>query len=217
MSFMAVLQAWLRHEGSSGAKADISQNIKLPRNDNPVPGRYFTAAPWKLALMSVCTMGIYEFYWFYKNWKFYAERTGYTIRPAWRATLVFIWAFNMFNDIRQDALKQGVGNILYSVPFGIAYCALLAAHWLPDPFSLLSTFTFIPLLYVNDVAQRVNQSLEPSCIVNDRLSTLNWLVIVFGGLCFIATAGFIFLPAAAPHFMPGPEQFQELLKSRGIF
>ncbi len=29
---------------------------------------FFTTSTLKLMLMSICTFGIYELYWFYKNW-----------------------------------------------------------------------------------------------------------------------------------------------------
>jgi hypothetical protein len=32
------------------------------------PPMYFPVSRLKLAVMSTCTLGIYELYWFYKNW-----------------------------------------------------------------------------------------------------------------------------------------------------
>lgn len=42
---------------------------------------FFTATPLKLAVISVVTAGIYELYWFYKNWVLIKERTGRGMMP----------------------------------------------------------------------------------------------------------------------------------------
>ncbi len=36
---------------------------------------FFTTSTLKLTLMSICTFGIYELYWFYKNWVLIKEGT----------------------------------------------------------------------------------------------------------------------------------------------
>ena len=68
-------------EGSSENPNIVDEN---PAPSTTVPP-FFTASVLKLIVMSVCTMGIYQLYWFYKNWKLIKDRTGQKIRPFWRA------------------------------------------------------------------------------------------------------------------------------------
>ena len=61
-----------RSDGSSENPNIVDENPVPP----PVAPLFFTTSPLKLIVMSICTMGIYDLYWFYKNWKLVRERTG---------------------------------------------------------------------------------------------------------------------------------------------
>lgn len=45
-------------------KSDLKTEQHLSSSES----YFFTASTLKLVLMSVCTLGLYELYWFYKNW-----------------------------------------------------------------------------------------------------------------------------------------------------
>ncbi len=107
-------------------------HLDLPGKPAPPPeAPFFTAAPWKLILMSLCTSGFYEFYWFFQNWKKYRKRTREFIYPGWRAVFSPIWAYSFFKlrsrQIRrrmqdQDAVRHP------SVHRPPAYVLLFASH-----------------------------------------------------------------------------------------
>ena len=108
---------------------------------------FFSATPLKFVVMSICTLGIYQLYWFYKNWKLIKERTGQEIWPFWRAFFCPIWAYSCFKEINS---RTGGG-----LPIGllaIAYFAISVVWKLPDPYWLISLFSFLPLIPVNSVA-----------------------------------------------------------------
>ena len=110
----------------------------------PVAPLFFTASPLKLIVMSICTIGIYEIYWFYKNWKLIRERTGQKIRPFWRAVFSPIWAYSCFKEIKARA---GECKIQESLPIGllaIAYFTVSVTSMVPEPYWLISLFIFLP-------------------------------------------------------------------------
>jgi len=45
----------------------------------------------KLAVMSICTLGMYDLYWFYKNWGLVKDRNNLEIKPFWRAFFAFFY------------------------------------------------------------------------------------------------------------------------------
>src|SRR5258708_1698326 len=45
---------------------------------------FFSVSLLKLLVMSTVTLGLYDLYWFYKNWTFVKERTARDISPFWR-------------------------------------------------------------------------------------------------------------------------------------
>ena len=54
-------------------------------SDIIAPPMYFPVSLLKLVIMSTCTFGIYELYWFYRNWCFVRTREAPEIMPFWRA------------------------------------------------------------------------------------------------------------------------------------
>ena len=54
--------------------------------EESVAALFFATSQAKLAIMSIATLGIYDIWWFYKNWLAVRARTGRKIRPGWRAS-----------------------------------------------------------------------------------------------------------------------------------
>src|SRR4051812_24345977 len=46
---------------------------------------YHHVSPVKFIIYSICSLGLYNTYWFYKNWRYVRDRDGSNIRPFWRA------------------------------------------------------------------------------------------------------------------------------------
>lgn len=142
---------------------------------------FFAVSLFKLAIMSVCTAGLYEVYWYYRQWKRIKDREGSHILPAWRAAFAFFFCYQCFAKIRDYG--QGAG-LPMRWPTG-----LLAAGWivttmlwrLPDPFWWASSLAVLFILPAQAEANRVNAHACPGHATNARLSAWNWLVVVLGG------------------------------------
>jgi hypothetical protein len=172
------------------------------------PATYFTAAPWKLALMSLCTSGIYDLYWFYRNWKLYKQRTGLRIRPVERAIFTIFFAYSMFDDICDKAGSSGVQKTFHPAMLALAYVSIFVTTALPTPLGYISYATFIPLIIANELAAAVSRANDPDFVENNRLSIGNLIAIVLG-------LGYIAANVALEH-MQGPNagmsSMQEILK-----
>ena len=145
---------------------------------------YFTTSTLKLALMSICTAGFYELYWFYKNWVLIKKRTGQNIMPFWRAFFAPLWAYSCFKHIKTSADEN---NIEESLPIGVLaflYFIFQALWRLPDPYWLVSFFSFAFLIPVNSAALKVNRRLIADFTNNEKFSGWNWAGLVFVGLLF---------------------------------
>ncbi len=111
----------------SGISRDVSEETKSPKGSSedpalpPVMPHFFTASILKLVIMSICTMGIYQLYWFYKNWKLIRERTGQKIRPFWRAFFSPLWAYSCFKEIKAGAEECKIQEFLPIGLFAILY------------------------------------------------------------------------------------------------
>ena len=110
---------------------------------------FFPVGNMKLILMSICTFGIYEFYWFYKNWELIRDHQGVQCSPFWRTFFAPIWAFSLFKLIRDRAQSSGVPASFSPNGLAIGLIALYAVANLPDPFWLITFASFAPLLVVH--------------------------------------------------------------------
>lgn len=157
-------------------------------------GYFFTVSTLKFTVMSFCTLGLYELYWFYKNWVHIKKQTGKSMMPFWRAFFAPLWAYSCFKYIKDSAAKNGVEESLSIVLLTIVYFIVQALWRLPDPYWLLSFFSFLFVLPANTVALSINKQLNPEFVNNSRFSAWNWVGVIFGGLLFLLSIIGTFLP-----------------------
>jgi hypothetical protein len=177
------------------------EDFDAMRSEPPIAAaapRYFATSPIKFIAMSLCTFGIYELYWTYKNWRFLKERDGLEINPFWRAFFYPLWHYSLLTELNKT-LKSRVLSIGV-VRGGLAACVLVLSFTihLPDPYWLLSMLTvlgFIPALLAmqgdaaTNALQDKTKSFRPS----------NLIAYLLGGplFVFVALSTIGFFPSTA--------------------
>lgn len=68
----------------------------------------FPVATHKFIVLSLCSFGLYQFYWIYQNWKRLRRASGECLRPFWRLFFAPIWNFFLFRNIGDVATEAGV-------------------------------------------------------------------------------------------------------------
>jgi hypothetical protein len=155
---------------------------------------FFAVSQLKLVVMSTVTFGIYDLYWFYRNWKLIKQRTSRDIMPFWRAFFAFFFCYSFFREVKGSAVARSVAvefspGLLAAVWIGVTLC------WrLPDPYWLVDTLAVLALLPVQKVVNEVNASFAPNHTPNARFSAWNIAGIVFGGLLFVLAIIGTFFP-----------------------
>jgi hypothetical protein len=141
----------------------------------------FSVSVTKLAVMSIFTFGIYTFYWFYKQFEGFRDR-GEDLSPFWRTFFAPLWAFRLFPGIRQLAsgnrVEVGWSGTMLALTF-LLFCGMA---FLPAPYALLSTFSFLPLLPIQRSVNQLNAAVAPAGVLNDSYSRANVIGIVIGAL-----------------------------------
>ncbi len=143
---------------------------------------FFTPSATKLLVMTVVTFGMYNFYWFYKNWVYVKQRTAQSIMPFWRALFSWLWAYSLFEEINNSAVAYSVGQTLPAGSLAILYFASGFLWKLPDPHWLVGWVGLIPVLYANSVAMAVNLRVDTSQPINTRFSVVNCVAVFIGGV-----------------------------------
>lgn len=155
---------------------------------------FFTTSTLKLTLMSICTFGLYDIFWFYKNWVFIQERTGRKIKPLVRAIFAPIFAYSCFKEIKITAKENEIFETLSIGSLTFAYIFLGITSRFPAPYSLLSFFGFAIIILVNNVALDINKKMVTDFENNNKFSRWNIATIVIGTLLVILTIIGSFMP-----------------------
>jgi hypothetical protein len=149
---------------------------------------YFPVSLPKLALMSICTFGIYEIFWAWCCWHHIEVRDGRRLRLLWRSTYGTSIFFNffLFWDIsRTDGSSRGAA-LVSSLCIGLAYAGFWAwgvlygdgAYW------YMASLSFFVLLPVQAQINHANERHCPDHDPNNKFSVANLVAIFVGGLLF---------------------------------
>jgi hypothetical protein len=131
---------------------------------------FLLISPKKLAVMSILTLNLYNFYWLYKNWKAVNEAENTNLRSGLRAVFNLIFIRSLF--LRMGLKEQQL--ILSLVIYGLA----VFSSRLPGPWSLICVFNFVPLMMAQ---QSVNAEHSAEEIVTSY-STKEKIFAVIGAL-----------------------------------
>jgi hypothetical protein len=63
---------------------------------------FFNPPVWRLVWMSAISLGLFQTYWFYRQWCFVKARDNLAIRPAWRAVFSVLYAHSLFYRIHDE-------------------------------------------------------------------------------------------------------------------
>jgi hypothetical protein len=59
--------------------------VPAASGESPTAPIFFAVSIPKFIVLSICSIGIYDLYWFYKNWQLVRAREQSDISPFWRA------------------------------------------------------------------------------------------------------------------------------------
>ena len=163
----------------------------------PAVAEYFTVGTIKFALMSLTTFGLYEAYWFYRNWKVIRDREGSQIWPFWRGVFGVFWTFSLGKKLLIDAKERSIAIELPATKLGIVYFVVNSLYRLPGQYWLLSLLAFIAILPFETAARRLNGNGGLSEPTSGTYS--GWIIawLIFGSLFLLLAIVGSFIPESA--------------------
>lgn len=168
----------------------------IPESQEPA---YFSVSLLKLGILSVTTLGLYELYWMYQNWKLIKKRTGHNLSPFWRSFFGVLFVYPLLKDISSTFESHPTAGKNISLSAGllaIFWILLTISYRLPDPFWLICILSFIPLLFVQTEVNRFNAMIASHHPLNSQFTWANWLWIILGSIFLIlAIVGTFLSPA----------------------
>jgi hypothetical protein len=146
---------------------------------------FFPVSVTKLIVLSTFTFGIYEFYWFYKNWRLIAKREKSDISPFWRTFFAYFYCHALFLQVRQEQTRLEGSRPLAAVSLAAGWIIANLVWVLPDPCWLLSFTSVLFMIPVQRVAERLNAVAAPNHDRNERFTPGNWAAIAIGGVVLV--------------------------------
>lgn len=145
----------------------MSYDFHSPEEELPQP-QYFAVSRTKFIVLSFLTLGMYELYWFYRNWCSIRDRDSLSIRPFWRAFFAPVFFRKLIQDI--DEHCESVSPILssHAGALVVAYYIIPALWRLPDPYWLISMFSWAALLPVVSQIASINQPCPRQLLRNSQ-------------------------------------------------
>jgi hypothetical protein len=153
-----------------------------------VDAPFFAVTLFKYVLMFVCTFGLYQIYWFYKNWQLIKEREGFAgirISPLPRGIFSVFFCYQCFAKIRDYEHPAVQPRRLLAGPLAAGWIILSLLWRLPDPWWWPSTVSFLFILPVQRRVNQINAEVAPEQDRNGRLTWLNWIGVGVGSLLLL--------------------------------
>jgi len=167
-----------------------SSSELMNSEDAPYP---YVISILKLSILSVATFGVYEVYWFYKQWKSFKVERELKVSPVARAIFAGIMSYSLFKEVSKavrsvDKTKSG----LEAGFLAIAYFILLSLWKLPESYWWLSILSFLPLIPVQKAINSYWKEKYHNKVTSSRFGLGNWIWSIIGGiLVLLAIAGTI--------------------------
>ena len=162
---------------------------------------FFPVSNVKLIVLSLCTLGLYQYYWFYKNWKIIKKREKFDIPPFWRAVFAVIFCYPLFARITTSSSSLGIETKIKPAILATLWIVLLVSPILPPLvanlpawFSLMFLLAVFVLTPIQSTVNDINYKSAPEHDLNKRFSPINITVIIIGGILLIMTVIGTFLP-----------------------
>jgi hypothetical protein len=160
---------------------------------------FFAVTLWKLAVMSFFTLGLYDLYWFYRNWQRIRVREQKNISPAIRVFFAPVFCYFCFRRIRQYGLALGLRPAPPILVLALLWVAAKLSAEIPDSVILFALFGFVFLLPVQAYANRINSAECPLHDRNARFSVANLVWILIGAsLLLLHLVTSLLLPHQTP-------------------
>jgi len=170
-------------QATEGTKAEQPPVVPAPQ--------YFAPPPLKFIAMSICTFGIYELYWSYRNWRFVKDRDGLDIMPFWRAFFYPLWHYSLLTELNTTLKSKVLSSRAFRVVLAVLVLALNMTIRLPDPYWMVSTLTFLGFLPPILAMQNRARSFHLSNLAAYLLGGPVFVMVVLSAIGFLPSTAVI--------------------------
>ena len=146
---------------------------------------------WHFLVISIVTFGLYDIYWFYRNWKQLKAHKYLDINPIKRTIGLIIPIYSLvvtyeyFSQIRDVSRDAGVEK-LYSLGLVFFSCWFFSVITLSDKYGIIGILILVPLSMVQNTLNSYWEIEQPGYLKKTNFHLLGEILValVFTVLCF---------------------------------
>lgn len=138
----------------------------------------FNISKFKFAVLSIATLGIYDIYFFYKNWKALRDQGGLKISPFWRAIFGVLFCYSLGKEIFSRSKNLGDPSSHSAGGVAVAYFILSIMGRGGGLVWLISLFSFIPIFSMQDAIKFNNSAINPKSKPDGHFSYKELLLLL---------------------------------------
>jgi hypothetical protein len=163
---------------------------------------FYVVSLMKMMVLFLATMGMYQLYWHYKNWRLHQQMSAShggpdgDVWPVPRAIFAMFFIHSLLGKVKQHAIAQQRPGDLNTTLIATLIVVLMLFGYLglfvTDPkvvllFSVVSMCLVVASMFLYRKAQRfINESCgDPTGASNAEFTTANYIWIVIGILIWI--------------------------------
>ena len=164
-------------------RTNKSEEIEIPVNRGTgaeLP--FYCVSAMKLSILSLVTFGLYEPFWFYKNWVLVRAKSGRNISPFWRACFSPFFCYSFASVVNSSAESVNIVQRIRPGPIAAIYAGLLLLQRLPDPYWLICLFSFLPLIPVARQIRTVHEAIRPGFESATGWGAWSYVTLAVGGI-----------------------------------
>jgi len=147
----------------------------------------------KFIALSLITVGLYNFWWIYKSWRFIRDQEKSEILPAFRTIFSLFFLIPLFNRILKLAKRSGYEPNYPSIILFIGFLLVSFLAYLPEPYFLFSLVGFVFLIPPFKAIKYAIANCEG--FKENELRTFNgrqiFLLVIFGIIWILYILGFM--------------------------
>lgn len=156
----------------------MSDLISMVKNKNfDINELWFETTPiYKIVILSILTFGFYDIVLLYNYWKVFNKKFGYAISPSCRAIFCGIYCFSLFPKLNKYIKTFNIPSFP-PILLAIFFIFLSALYRLPNPYSILNSFTFVIFIIIQNRLNFINEQHFPNAKQNNwSLANTLWTI-----------------------------------------
>lgn len=171
---------------------------------------FYVVSPTKFLALFIGTLGLYAFYWFYRNWRLHKQKRAPDIWPIPRAIFSVLFTHSLFQEVNA-AIKRAkqthtwrfnhMATLYVASALLSSFLSRVGGYVINNPYiDIISVVLIIPMTYALLQAQKainISQN-DPEGLSNSKFTWANIIWLILGGALWLMTlVGFyliIFMP-----------------------